>query len=62
MTCYVIKMEGVAHLPLLSFKIYHASVPPQLCLGRADLYAGSQLDFLCPWQYYLWEWPCPFAS
>lgn len=62
MICYVIKNKGIAHLPLLSFKISHVSVPLQLCLGGSDLYAAFQLDFLCTWQYCLWEWLCPFAS
>lgn len=55
MICYVIKKEGIAYLPLLSFKISHVSGPPQMCLGRADLYAAFQLDFLCTWQHCLLE-------
>ena len=62
MICDVIKKEGIAHLPPLSFRIYHVSVPPQLCLRRADLYAAFQLDFLCTWQHCLLERLCLCAS
>lgn len=46
MTCEVIKKEGIAHLPPLSFRSHHVSVPPQLCLRRAGLYAAFRLRCL----------------
>lgn len=46
MACDVIIQEGIAHFPPLSFRIYHVSLPPQLCLRRAAFYAAPQLDFL----------------
>lgn len=62
MTCEVIKKEGIAHLPPLSFRSHHVSVPPQLCLRRAGLYAAFQLDVLRRWQYCLLARRCLRAS
>lgn len=62
MTCEVIKKEGIAHLPPLSFRSHHVSVPPQLCLRRAGLFAAFRLDVLRMWQYCLLERLCLCAS
>ena len=62
MACDVIKKEGIAHLHPLSLRIYHASLPPPLCLRRANLYAAFQLDFLRMWPHCLLERLCLCAA